>query len=118
MAVEIIVGQQDGEIVVDFPGIRRVVLPVVDGKVSTDDEQVAAQVLLDDAAHLPDDAGSYDPSQHFVEEVNAHLDRHPEQVVDVLSRERAGKARAGILAGPHAPADDSPADVPAEQEEG
>ena len=75
-------------------------------------------MLLDDAAHLLDDAADYDPAQHFVEQVNAHLDRHPEQVVDVLSRERAGKARAGILAGPHAPADDSPADAPAEQEEG
>jgi hypothetical protein len=46
MAAHLIsVPQDGGEIVVTFPGVARMVLPVVDGHVTTDDDQVAAEVL-------------------------------------------------------------------------
>lgn len=44
----------------------------------------------------------YDPGGHTVAQVNAHLDEHPEEVEAVLKAEREGKARRGILEGPHA----------------
>jgi hypothetical protein len=46
MAAHLIAVDQDGgEIVVTFPGVARTVLPVVDGHVTIDDDDVAAEVL-------------------------------------------------------------------------
>lgn len=36
-----------------------------------------------------------------VDQVNTHLDQHPDQVAAVLAAERDGKSRAGIIHGPH-----------------
>jgi hypothetical protein len=47
-------------------------------------------------------AVEFDPAAHSVADVNAHLAEHPEQVPQVLALEQAGKARQGVLAGPHA----------------
>jgi hypothetical protein len=116
----ITVPQQDGEIVVTFPGLRRVPLAVVDGRVTVHDDQVAAAVLtsVDGARELDEPAADFDPDQHTVAEVNAHLDKHPEQAPAVLAAERDGRARTGILTGPHAPdpmSDDEPAGDTADQ---
>jgi hypothetical protein len=42
-----------------------------------------------------------DPDGATVEQVNDHLDRHPDQAAAVLATERAGKSRAGIIHGRH-----------------
>lgn len=42
-----------------------------------------------------------DPATATVAEVNAHLEEHPEQAPDILAAEADGKARVGILDGPH-----------------
>ena len=56
------------------------------------------------AAGEQPETAAYDPAEHDVDAVNAHLAEHPEQVEAVLAAEQAGKARKGILEGPHAPA--------------
>lgn len=52
----------------------------------------------------PEDAATYDPGKHNVDEVNAYLalaaDAERQRVLDV---EGAGKARKGVLEGPHQP---------------
>ena len=42
-----------------------------------------------------------DPDTATVDQVNDHLDRHPDQVSAVLAAERAGRHRAGIVHGRH-----------------
>lgn len=42
-----------------------------------------------------------DPDEATVEQVNTHLDRHPDQAAAVLAAERAGRSRAGIVHGRH-----------------
>jgi hypothetical protein len=42
-------------------------------------------------------SSSFDPSAYTVDEVNAWLDKNPDQRQAVLDAEAAGKARAGIL---------------------
>lgn len=42
------------------------------------------------------------PNGHTVDEVNAYLAEHPDQVAAVLGLEAAGQARKGIVEGPHA----------------
>lgn len=129
MAVEIVVPQQDGEIVVTFAGQPPIVLAVADGRVSVEDGPAAQAVLASvEGAYRAEDApvAAYDPAFHTIDEVNEHLDEHPDQVAAVLAVEarrrpevpESKQRRTGILAGRHAPADDSPADEPAEQEEG
>lgn len=49
-----------------------------------------------------------DPGGHTVEEVNDHLDRHPEREPAMLVAERGGQARKGILEGRHAHAMPAP----------
>jgi hypothetical protein len=117
MGAVITVPQPDGEIVVTFPGRDRVILPVTDGQVTAPDQDVAAAVL----ASVPDatvagsvEALALDVDHATVAEVNEHLDRHPDQAGTVLAAERAGRARVGILDGPHATPD--PADEPAEED--
>lgn len=41
------------------------------------------------------------PDGATVEQVNDHLDRHPDQAAAVLAAERDGKSRAGIIHGRH-----------------
>lgn len=49
------------------------------------------------------EAGEYDPGDHNVDEVNAYLDGADEPARErVFALERDGKARVGILEGPHA----------------
>lgn len=45
---------------------------------------------------------TYDPSDYTVDEVNQYLDENPDQTGTVLDAEAEGKARTGILEGPHA----------------
>jgi hypothetical protein len=77
-----------------------------------DSEQgVAALVALgilpaadgpDTAPETPDETDDgIDPDAATVEQVNNHLDRHPDQAAAVLAAERAGKSRAGIIHGRH-----------------
>jgi hypothetical protein len=48
-------------------------------------------------------AESYNPADHTVDEVNAHLDEHPDQAEAVLTAEsEAEKPRTGITEGRHA----------------
>lgn len=98
------VPQQDGEIVVTFAGQRRVPLAVTDGRVITHDEAVAGAVMasIDGARRLVEPAVDFDPDEHTVAEVNAHLDQHPEQADAVLGAEADGRNRKGITEGPHA----------------
>lgn len=57
--------------------------------------------------HTADEPAPFDPADHTVEEVNEHLDGAGEgEVARVLDLEREGKARAGVLEGPHAFTDD------------
>lgn len=52
------------------------------------------------AAEVP---GAFDPTTHSVEEVNAHLEgADSAELARVLDAEQTGKARTGILSGPHA----------------
>lgn len=102
------VPQADGQVVVTVPGVRRVVLEVVDGKITAHDDDIADAVLasVDGAVRLEETA-SFDPAEHTVAEVNDYLDRHPDQAERVLAAEAdedTGRARRGVLAGPHAPA--------------
>lgn len=41
--------------------------------------------------------GGFDPSEHTVDEVNAYVEEHPDELDSVLELERAGKARVGVL---------------------
>ena len=43
-----------------------------------------------------------DPGAFSVDDVNSYLDEHPDDVAAVLAAETAGKARKGIVEGPHA----------------
>lgn len=49
----------------------------------------------------PPVGGGFDPAERTVEDVNTHLDNHPDQVDAVLAAERVGKHRAGIMHGRH-----------------
>lgn len=42
-------------------------------------------------------ASKYDPGEHTVEEVLAHVEDHPDQLADVLDAEQAGKGRVTLL---------------------
>lgn len=44
----------------------------------------------------------YDPSAYTIAEVNTYLDANPDDVAAVLAAEAGGKARKGIVEGPHA----------------
>lgn len=60
----------------------------------------------DEPDTVPEDADEtggalFDPDIATVEQVNDHLDRHPDQAAAVLAAERDGKSRAGILHGRH-----------------
>jgi hypothetical protein len=48
-------------------------------------------------APVATEAVSFDPSQHTVVEVKAHLARHPEDRSRIMRAERRGKARKSIL---------------------
>lgn len=86
---------------------------VVGEQVAAADSEQAVAALRDlgilppadepDTAPEPGDetAAPYDPDTATVDQVNDHLDRHPDQAADVLAAERAGKSRAGILHGRH-----------------
>lgn len=56
--------------------------------------------------------GQFDPAAHNVEQVNAYLEQHPDEVERVLAAEATGKGRQGVLQGPHA------AQEPQEPQEG
>lgn len=66
-------------------------------------EQVAE--VTDDAepaTEEPPPAGpDWDPGTHTILEVNAYLDEHPDAARRVLNTEWDGRARAGIVHGPH-----------------
>lgn len=47
-----------------------------------------------------------DPADFGVDDVNQHLASYPDDVERVMGLEANGKARKGILEGPHAPKDD------------
>lgn len=54
------------------------------------------------------DTETYNPADHTVDEVNAYLAEHPDEVGAVLTAEENGEGRKGILEGPHAtPADET-----------
>lgn len=117
--------QTEGEIVVTFPGRKRVPLEVTDGRVTVHDDDIA-QAVLDSVpgAHRVDEpASDYNPAEYTVTEVNAYLDKHPDEAPAVLGKEAGddGRGRRGIVEGPHAaaapePEDEEPAGPPAEQE--
>lgn len=110
MAGQVIAVKQDGgEIVVTFPGQPRVILPVADGQVTAYDAAIAAEVLrMVPGARLVNEpeAAPFDVDTHTVDEVNTYLDQHPGEADRVLAAERDGRARVGILTGPHAPDDE------------
>lgn len=54
--------------------------------------------LLGLATFVPETAVAFDPGQHTVKEVLAHLDEHPEDLGRVVGAETAGEARKGLLA--------------------
>lgn len=118
------VPQADGEIVVTYPGRRRVPLAVTDGRVTVHDDDLTAAVLAlgEGYVRLDEPAVDYDPAEHTVDEVNKHLDKHPEQAAAVLAAERGdqGRGRKGLLEGPHAEAltvvDDEAGNPPADAE--
>jgi hypothetical protein len=114
------VPQDDGEIVVTVPGVRRVPLPVVDGRVTVHDDEVEQAVLtsIDGAVLVEGSQVDYDPAEQTVDEVNTHLDKHPEQADAVLAAEAEGRARKGILEGRHATeqAEAEPAQIAPEPE--
>lgn len=56
---------------------------------------------LSTAADETGDDDGIDPGAATVEQVNDHLDRHPDQATAVLAAERDGKSRAGIIHGRH-----------------
>jgi hypothetical protein len=39
----------------------------------------------------------FDPSKHTIAEVKAYIEEHPEERQRIMRRERAGKARRGLL---------------------
>lgn len=43
--------------------------------------------------------GDFNPSEATVDEVNAHLEEHPEDLSRVLSAEKAGKSRTTLVSG-------------------
>lgn len=58
---------------------------------------------------MADETSTFDPNEYTVDEVNDYLADNPDQVGTVLDAEAQGKARTGILEGPHAtPADPTP----------
>jgi hypothetical protein len=50
----------------------------------------------DEADDDGDDDGTYDPSEHTVDEVNAYLEENPDQRDAVVAAERKGKDRKGV----------------------
>jgi len=49
------------------------------------------------AAPAPAEAASFDPAEHNVKDVLAHVEAHPEDLAAVLAAEQAGKQRTTLL---------------------
>jgi hypothetical protein len=54
--------------------------------------------VVEDATNI-DPFGGFDPAEHAVKAVLEHIAEHPENTEAIVSAERAGKARKGILKG-------------------
>lgn len=62
-----------------------------------------------DAADAPAEADAFDPSEHTVDEVLAHVEEHPDDRDKVVAAEQSGKGRVtllGALAPPEADDED------------
>jgi hypothetical protein len=78
------------------PG-RTAPAPAAKSHVEVAAEDSAAQAAAAvDPANAPD-ADVFDPGDHTVADVVAHVEKHPEELEAVLDAELAGKARAGVL---------------------
>lgn len=82
----------------------------VHGKAETDNDNALAyfrrhgyRVDEGDLSIVDDASGPFDPAEHGVDEVNDHLAAADQDERErVLQAESEGKARRGILQGPHA----------------
>lgn len=44
-----------------------------------------------------DDGGDFDPTDHTVDDVKAHVDANPDELDAILAAEQAGKARVTLV---------------------
>jgi hypothetical protein len=72
--------------------------PDVKSQVQVAAEESAAQAAAAvDPTVAPPAGDVFDPGDHTVADVVAHVDKHPDELPAILKAEKAGKGRAGVL---------------------